>query len=170
MRKLGKGLKINDNKGYTIAVLLALIFVSSILIGYYFISSQPPEGYTAIYVLDDPQKKAIDYPELLVVNQNNTVHVWVGVENHMGERQSVEVLQKVVKDTVPSFPVDAEIKSRTEATIESGATWETRATISINDPGNYMVIFELWTYNEKTAAFEFSYKYCVLPIEVVDQT
>ena len=168
MRKFGERLKINDDKGYTIPVLLALIFVSSIFVGYYLISRQPPEGYTAIYVLDDQQKKAIDYPELLVINENNTVNVWVGVENHMGERQSFEVLQKVIKDTVPSFPVDAEIKSRTETTIENGGTWETRATISINDPGSYMVIFELWTYNEKAAAFEFSNKYCVLKIDVVD--
>jgi len=169
MRKLGKSLKLNDNKGYTIAVFLALIFVSSILIGYYLISRQPPEGYTTIYLLDDQQKKAIDYPELLVINENNTFNVWVGVENHMGERQSFEVLQKVIKDTIPSFPVDAEIKSRTETTIENGETWENRATVSINEPGSYIVIFELWTYNEKTATFEFTYNYCVLKIEVVDQ-
>jgi uncharacterized membrane protein len=169
MRKLGKSLKLNDNKGYTIAVFLALIFVSSILIGYYLISRLPPEGYTAIYVLDDQQKKAIDYPELLVINENNTFNVWVGVENHMGGRQSFEVLQKVIKDTVPSFPVDAEIKSRAETTIENGETWETRATVSINELGRYMVIFELWTYNEQAAAFEFTYNYCVLNIEVVAQ-
>jgi uncharacterized membrane protein len=169
MRKLGKSLKLNDNKGYTIAVFLALIFVSSILIGYYLISRLPPEGYTTIYLLDDQQKKAIDYPELLVINENNTFNVWVGVENHMGGRQSFEVLQKVIKDTVPSFPVDTEIKSRAETTIENGETWETRATVSINELGRYMVIFELWTYNEQAAAFEFTYNYCVLNIEVVAQ-
>ncbi|HUT17188.1 MAG TPA: hypothetical protein VMW84_02690, partial [Acidobacteriota bacterium] len=91
MRKLGKSLKLNDNKGYTVAVVIALIFVSSLLIGYYLISRLPPEGYTTIYVLDYPQKKAIDYPELLVINENSTFNVWVVVENHMGKTQSFNV-------------------------------------------------------------------------------
>src|SRR4030043_841098 len=111
MRKLVDSLKLNDNKGYKIAIVLALIVVSSILIGYYLISRQPPEGYTTIYLLDDQQKKAIDYPELLVINENNTFNVWVGVENHMSERQSAEVLQKEIKGTIPSYPVDAAITS-----------------------------------------------------------
>lgn len=169
MRKLGKSLKLNDNKGYTIAVFLALIFVSSILIGYYLISRQPPEGYTTIYLLDDQQKKAIDYPELLVINENNTFNVWVGVENHMGERQSFKVLQKVIKGTIPSYPVDAAITSSYEETMENGEIWETPAEVSINETGSYSVIFELWIYDDNAGAFKFSYNYCVLPIEVVDQ-
>ena len=98
-RKLGIPGSI-ENKGYTIAVTFTLIFVSSLLIGYYYVSTLPPEGYTTIYMLDQ-QKKAIDYPELLVLNENNTFNVWVGVENHMGKRQSFEVLQKVIKGAIP---------------------------------------------------------------------
>ena len=169
MRKLGKSLKLNDNKGYTAAVALALIFVSSLLIGYYLISRLPPEGYTTIYVLDYPQKKAIDYPELLVINENRTFNVWVVVENHMGTKQSCEVLQKVIADMIPSFPVEANAENSYEQTIENGETWETLATVSINEPGSYSVIFELWIY-DKTGALEFSYNYCVLNIEVVEQT
>ena len=77
MRKLGRSLKLNDDKGYKIAIVLALIVVSSLLIGYYLISRLPPEGYTTIYILDYQQKKAIDYPELLVIHENNTFNVWV---------------------------------------------------------------------------------------------
>ena len=167
-RNLAKSLRLNGNKGYTIAVALALIFVSSLLIGYYLISRLPPEGYTTIYMLDS-QKKAIDYPELLVINENNTFNVWVVVENHMGTRQSCEVLQKVINGQTSSFPVEADVESRYARAIENGETWETLATVSINEPGNYSVIFELWTYNDKAEALQFSYNYCVLNIEVVDQ-
>ena len=170
MRKLGKSLKLNDNKGYTVAVALALIVVSSLLMGYYLISRLPPEGYTTIYVLDYQQKKAIDYPELLVINENNTFSVWVGVENHMGIRQSFEVLQKMITDTIPSFPVDADVNSKYTRAIENGETWETSATVSINEPGSYSVIFELWIYDAEAGALEFSYNYCVLKLEVVDQS
>jgi len=168
MRKLGRSLKLNDNKGYTIAVALALIVVSSLLIGYYLISRLPPEGYTTIYVLDS-QKKAIDYPELLVINENNTINVWVVVENHMDTRQSCEVLQKVVSDPI-SFPVEADVQSRYAKTIENGETWEALATVSINEPGSYSVVFELWIYDDDAGAFQFSHNYCVSKLEVIGQT
>jgi uncharacterized membrane protein len=170
MRKLGKSLRLNDDKGTTIAVALALIIVSSILIGYYLVSRLPPEGYTTIYMLDS-HKKAIDYPELLVINgneKNNTFNVWIVVENHMSTRQSCEVLQKVINAPISSFPVEADVKSSYAKTIDNGETWETLATVTINEPGSYSVIFELWIYDE-TGAPKFSYNYCVLPIEVVDQ-
>jgi uncharacterized membrane protein len=171
-RNLGKSLRLIDNKGYTIAVALVLIFVSSLFIGYYLISRLPPEGYTTIYMLNYPQKKAADYPELLVINgneKNNTFNVWIVVENHMGTRQSYEVLQKVIADKIPSFPVEANAENSYAQTIENGETWETLATVSINEPGSYSVIYELWIYDE-TGELEFSHNYCVLNIEVVDQT
>jgi uncharacterized membrane protein len=170
MRKLGGSLKLNDNKGYTIAIALMVIVVSSLLIGYYLISRLPPEGYSTIYILDYQQKKAMDYPELLVINQNNTFKVWVGVENHMGNKRSFEVLQKVIKGTIPSFPVDAEITGSYEKTIKNGDTWETPAQVSINETGSCMVIFELWINDDNAGAFQFSNNYCVLNLEVIDQT
>jgi uncharacterized membrane protein len=170
MRKLGRSLQLNDDKGYTIAVVFALIVVSSILVGYYLVSRLPPEGYTTIYMLDS-QKKAVDYSEFLVINgneKNNTFNVWIAVENHMNERQSCVVMQKVIKGTIFSFPVEADANSNYTKTIENGETWETLATVSKNEPGSYSVIFELWIYDE-TGALKFSYNYCVLNIEVVDQ-
>jgi uncharacterized membrane protein len=169
MRKLGMSLKLNDNKGYTIAIVFMIIFVSSLLGGYYLISRLPPEGYSTIYILDS-QKKAIDYPELLILNQNNTFNVWVGVVNHNGNKQSFEVLQKVVKGTVSSFPVDAEIVGSYEKTMENGETWETPVEVSLNETGSYMVIFELWIYDNNAGAFQFSYDYSVLKVDVIGQT
>jgi len=167
-RKLWKIPSLINNKGYTIVVAFALIFVSSLLVAYYFVSSLPPEGYTTIYTLDYQQKKAIDYPELLVVNENSTFNVWVVVENRMATRQSCEVLQKVIGDMIPSFPVEADVESSYAQTVENGGAWETLATVSINEPGSYSVIFELWIYDE-TGALEFSHNYCVLKVEVVEQ-
>jgi uncharacterized membrane protein len=167
-RKLDKTPSLINNKGHKVAVAFALIVVSSLLLGYYIISVLPtPEGYSTIYMLDYPQKNAIDYPELLVVNENNTFNVWIVVENHMSTRQSCEVLQKVIADMIPSFPVETDVESSYAQTIENGEAWETLAEVSINEPGSYSVIFELWIYDE-TGALEFSHDYCVLNIEVVD--
>jgi uncharacterized membrane protein len=168
-KKLGKFPSLINNKGHRIAVAFSLIFVSSLLIGYYFVASLPPEGYTTIYVVDYQHKKAIDYPQLLVVNENTTFNVWVVVENHMATKQSCEVLQKVIGDMIPSFPVNATVESSYAQTLESGESRETLATVSINEPGSYSVIFELWIYNEN-GALEFSHNYCVLKVDVVGQT
>jgi len=164
-KKLGKNLRLN-NKGYKIAVAIVLICVFSLLIGYYFVSRLPPEGYTTIDVLNYQQKKAVDYPELLVINQNNTFNVWVEVKNHMGAQQSCQVLQKVVSDTIPSFPVETNYTR----TLENGELWEIPASVSINEPGSYSAIFELWIYDDQAGAFKFSHNFCVLPIDVVNQT
>lgn len=159
-----------DDKGHRIAVTIAVIFVSSILLGYYFVSRLPPEGYNTIYLLDYQHKKAIAYPERVVANaKNNTVNVWVVVENHMGTSQSYQVLQKVVSDSILSFPVEADAEKSYSKTLENGEKWETLATVSLNEAGSYSVVFELWIYNAEAKAFRFSYNYCVLNIDVIPQ-
>ena len=87
----------------------------------------------------------------------------------MGTQQSFKVLQKVISDTIPSFPVEINVAKSYAQTIENGKTWQTLATVTIIKPGSYYVIFELW-YHDETGELDFSHNYCVLPIEVVDQT
>jgi len=169
-KRMVKNLRLN-NKGYKIAVAVVLIFVFSLLVGYYFyVHRLSPEGYTTIYVLNYQEKKAVNYPELVVINENNTFNVWVEVENHMGAQQSCEVLQKVVNGMVPSFPVEANAEKNYTQTVDNGKTWEIPATVTIKEPGSYSVIFELWIYDANAEAFKFSYNFCVLPIEVVNHT
>jgi uncharacterized membrane protein len=159
---------LNNNKGYAISLALALILVSSLLLGYYLLSRQPPEGYTTIDLLDS-QKKAMDYPELLVVNRNNTFNVWVEVENHMGKSEQCEVLLKATDEPLSQLPVEVNAVSNYTKTLENNQLWETLVPVSINAPGNYSVIFELWIYNQNAGTFQFTYNYCVLKVEVVDR-
>jgi len=168
IKKLGNILKMDNNNGYAVSVLIALILVSILVASYYVLLRPPQKGYMTIYLLDS-QKKALNYPELLVINQNNTFKVWVEVENHMGKSQYSEVLLKVTNDTVPIFPFKADANATYVRTLENGETWETLSTIAINKPGNYSVIFELWIYDEKVGELQFSGNVCVLNIEVVDQ-
>ena len=158
-----------NNKGHKIVIALALTIVSSLFIGYYLYSgSLDPEGYSTIYILDYPHKKAIDYPELLVLNENSTFNVWIVIENRMGGTESFEILQKVIGDVIPSFPVETDIENSYAQTIENGESWETLATVLIDEIGSYSVIFELWIYNDESA-LEISYNFCVLNLEVVEQ-
>lgn len=167
IKKRLSSLNLDNKNGYTVAVLIALIFVSSVLAGYYLFLRPPQKGFTTIYLFDS-EGTALNYPELLIINQNNTFNVWVAVENHMGKSQHSEILLKVTNDTIPLFPVNAEASSRYEKTVENEEKWETLSTITIDEIGSYSVVFELWIYDEEMSELQFSGNACVLNIEVVN--
>ena len=166
IKKLVRSLNSDNNNGYTVAVLIALILVSILVASYYVLLKPTQKGYMTIYLLD-AQRKAINYPELLVINQNSTFNVWVEVENHMGNSTRSEVLLKLASGTIQRMPIEADAKATYARTVENEETWETTSTISINEPGSYSVIFELWTYDETISANQFSGNYAVLNVEVV---
>lgn len=168
IKKLVRSLSLDNKNGYTVSVLIALILVSILVASYYVLLKPPQKGYMTIYLLDS-QGRALDYPELLVINQNSTFDVLVKVENHMGKSQYSEVLLKVTNDTVPLFPFKGDASATYTRTLENGKTWEISPTISIGKPGNYSVIFELWVYDEKVEEVQFSGNVCVLNVKVVDQ-
>lgn len=156
--------KIDGNKGYVISIGFTLVLVSSLVLGYYLVTHlSEPEGYTTIYLLDSSQKKAIDYPELLVINSNSTFKVWVEVENHMGKTIQGEVRLKITDEPISDFPVNVtSIANYSIPNLGNDQNWEKETTVTINKSGNYSVVFELWISGE------FSNNYCVLNVEAVD--
>ena len=42
------------------------------------------------------------------------------------------------------------------------ATWQTQSTITLNQPGSYAVVYELWHYNYATSAYEFTSDYAII--------
>ena len=165
---MNERLKLSNDKSYIVSIGLVLILVSSLVIGYYLITrGLQPEGYTTIYLLD-PQKKAIDYPELLVTDYNDTLNVWVEVENHMGKALQFDVRLKVISGTISALPVEIDPTNSYVKTLEKDESWEIMAKTTINKPGNYSVAYELWISNQGAEEFEFTHNYCVLNIEVID--
>ena len=61
------------------------------------------EPYNTIYLLD-ANKKAVDYPEVLVANQNSTFNVYVDVENHMGTSAKLSSSGKNRRESSTNFP------------------------------------------------------------------
>jgi uncharacterized membrane protein len=119
-----------------------------------------------VYLLDT-QKKAANYPELLVNGENSTFSVYVEVENYRNTTQDCQVQVKVTSEVNPSFPVPVNATQTFSGTVQNGEAWENLATLSLNQAGKYMVVFELWTSNEG-GVFEFSGNFCVLNVQVVD--
>jgi uncharacterized membrane protein len=166
VKKIGRKIGLNDEKGYAVAIFLALIIVSATVIGYYVVLKPQPEGYNTIYLLDS-QKKAIDYTEILVANQNSTFNVWVSVENHMGgkDNQTYQVLVKITPN-LSGFPVDAQPIKTYDISLRDGDSWQNSASITENQVGSYSVVFELWQYKDGT--LEFTHNSCVLNIQVIN--
>jgi uncharacterized membrane protein len=167
LKNCARNLNLDNNKGYVVAVLIALAFVSILLAAYYPVFKPPEKWFTTISLLDS-QKQAVDYPELLVINQNNTCNVFVEVENHMNESQSCTVLVKVTNEMIHKLPFAADANATYTKLLEKGESWEIPSTITIDKPGNYSVIFELWLYDKDAEEIKFSENACVLNVEVVN--
>ena len=168
VKNIGRKIGLNDEKGYAVAIFLALVIVSALVAAYYLEFRPQPEPYNTIYLLDS-QKKAVDYPVSLVANQNNTFNVWVGVVNNMGGsgNQTYQVLVKITPNLL-DFPVDAQPTQTYDVSLANAATWQTQSTITENQVGNYSVVFELWHYNSDSRAYEFTNDEAVLNIQVIN--
>jgi uncharacterized membrane protein len=164
---IGRKIGLNDEAGYAVAIFLALLIVSVTVIGYYAFLAPPTESYNTIYLLD-ANKKAADYPEVLVSNQNSTFNVYVNVENHMAKSASYTVQVKIVVNLPSNFPIDAQPAQvyETGSLSNNGKPWQTLATITENTVGNYSVVFELWQHKDD-GSLEFTNDYCNLNLQVV---
>ena len=169
MKKTGSTFDWNSNKDtYTIAVTIALVLASVLFITYYIMLRPIPENYTTIYLLDS-NRTAADYPDFVVANVNSTFNVYVGVENHLNDTlNNFQVQVKVANGTNPTFPLDANATQSFTGTLQKDATWENPVTISLNQPGNYLIAFELWIPKEGT--LKFSGNFCVLNVQVAAET
>jgi uncharacterized membrane protein len=132
----------NSGNAYAVSVVIALLLASVLLATYYVALRPQSEGYMTIYLLDS-QKKGVDYPNSLVANVNSTFSVYVYVENHMGRMiNGTQVLVKVTSDSNPTFPLTVNATQTLTGAVKDGETGETAATVTLNQPGNYLVAFE----------------------------
>ncbi len=122
-------------------------------------------GYTTIYVLDN-NRKAVDYPESAVAGVNSTFSVYVDVENHLGRNlNDTQVQVKITNSTTASFPANASVVQTFTGAIKDQTRLENTATISLNQPGDYLVYFEFWI-PDQNGALEYSGNSCVLNVQV----
>jgi hypothetical protein len=104
-------------------------------------------------------------PDYLVANVNSTFSVYVTVENHLGYTlANAQVQVKVTSDSNPSFPIGTNATETFTGTVKDGASWENMVTVSINKPGDYLVVFEVWTSNGD--AIQFSGDFTTLSVQV----
>jgi hypothetical protein len=164
-KRLGRKLGLNEEKGFAVAIFLALLIVSVVVLSYFVWFRPPAEPYNSIYLLDS-NKKAVDYPETLLANQDSTFNIYVDVVNHLGHGASYQVQVKITKN-LSTFPVDVPASQVLQINgLGDGKTSENTAIVTENVVGSYSVVFELWQQNS-AGTYEFTQNYCVLPIQIV---
>ena len=168
LKDFTRSINRDNNKYYLVSVSIAVIIVS-VFVGSYYVLLKPPEKkFTTIYLLDS-QEQAVDYPELLIINQNNTFSVFVIVENQLGDSKNCTVLLKVTSEMIHKLPLMADANATYTRTLENGGIWEIPSTITINQPGTYAAIFELWLYDKEGGELQFFGNACSLRVEVITQ-
>jgi uncharacterized membrane protein len=164
---IGRKIGLNDETGYAVAIFVALLIVSATVIGYYSFFAPPAESYNTIYLLDT-NKTAVDFPEVLVANQNSTFNVYVNVENHMAKSANYTIEMKIVKNLPAIFPIDIQPTQVYETgSLSNGKPWQTIANVTLNTIGSYSVVFELWQHKEDGSLL-FTQNLCVLKIQVIN--
>jgi uncharacterized membrane protein len=163
LKRIGDALNLGDDKGVVIAVAIALIIVAGVVAGYYVVFRPPPEKYTTIDVLDS-QGQAMDYIDVLIVNQTYIFNI--EVVNHMGQILPSEVQLKVTNEAIPLFPADIEAINTYAKTLADGEKWEIQAPVAVHETGSHSIVFELWIQKDG-GELEFSENAIVRNVDAV---
>ena len=155
----------DEEKTITVAVLSAILVLAGLLV-YVSLTPTRQEPFASLYLLDS-EKKAEKYPRLLVLGENNTFLLWVGVENFMGRIKYSSVLVKMDDGTGHANPSPLEPVYRFEKVLLNKETWEFPITITINQTGQHRIIFELWLFDELDNVFSYS-DWCNIRLDVIE--
>jgi hypothetical protein len=136
----------DEEKMILVAVLSALIIVAGLLV-YVSLTPAPQENFVSFYILNS-EKKAQNFPELLVLGKNNTYPFWVGVENFMNRIEYGVVQVKIANASQPE-----ETAFSFERILFNKEKWEIPLTMTFNKTGVYRITSELWLYDEMRAVF-----------------
>ena len=164
---IGRRIGLSDDRCVLAAVFIALIVVAVTVAVYYVWFGPKPEPYSSISLLD-AQQQAIDYPTVLVANQNSSFSVYVDVGNHQNVDRNYQVRLKITENLPVSMPngVPVEPVSTVDLAVPDGQTLQTQILVSENTVGVHSIVFELWMQDD-SGSYVFTQDFCVLNIEVV---
>jgi uncharacterized membrane protein len=148
------------------AIVTALIIICNVITVAVIIYAPRSPGHHEMYLLGT-QSQAVNGPQILVINQNNTFSKQIVVVNNNPKPCDYQVQVKIVRDTF-SFPINAPAYKTYEFSLDPKQSWSDQVPISINEKGNHSIVFEL--YAEKDGDYKFTKNYLVIHVEVVTST
>ena len=152
----------SEEKTIILTILVALVIMGAFLVYMVFFMPAQKEPFTSLYLLDS-EKQLENLPETVVLGENSTFSLWVGVENR--NDTTIEYSVQVSLDDGNS---SAELIGCFNRTLANGETQEFPVTIGIDQPGSNTVIFELWFFNETKNVWDQTGIWINLSIEAVE--
>ena len=134
-----------EEKTIIFTILVALVIMGILLVNLTVFTPKETEPFSAIYYLDS-KKQTSNIPKTVVLGENSTFSVWVGIENQNNKPMTYSVRVKLDDGTLMNSSLAETIESF-EVTLLDGKTKETPVTINIDQLGHNRINFELWYYN-----------------------
>jgi len=157
----------SEEKTIILTILVALVIMVAILVYMVFLTPAQKEPFTSIYLLDS-EKQLENIPETVVLGENSTFSVWVGVENRNDTTIEYSVQVSLDEGNSADESSSAELIGCFNRTLVNGEKWEFPVTISIDQLGSNKVIFELWFFDETENGWEQTGIWINLSIEVIE--
>jgi uncharacterized membrane protein len=132
----------SEEKMIILTILVAFVIMVAILVYMVFFMPAQKEPFTSLYLLDS-EKQLENIPETVVLGENSTFQLWVGVEN-----RNDTTIDYSVQVSLDEGNSSAELIECFNRTLVNGEKWEFPVTISIDQLGSNTVIFELLFFNE----------------------
>lgn len=134
------------DKVLTVALAVSIVFAAGALV-YVLTTPRVGERFTEFYILG-PDGKATGYPTNLTAGEQGRLIVGITNQEHAPVRYDARMIAQegtfVNASGNRTFQVDA---NRTLATwapsLEHNETWEENVTVSLQDPGQYRLLFHL---------------------------
>jgi uncharacterized membrane protein len=155
----------SEEQTIVVIIILALVVLGALLVNLIVFTPIATEPFSAIYYLDS-EKQTTNLPRTVILGENNTLSLWVGVENQNKSTIDYEVKIKIddrngqlnysFAETVESFAL----------TLEDGEIKEFPVNINVNKLGPNRIIFELWFFNGRPESY-YSGKWVDLSVEAI---
>ena len=125
------------------------------------------EPFSELAVLGSEMKIGY-YPKEVAVDEAFNLYLYVG--NHEGKVMHYAVMVKLGNKTTPvssEEPTPVPVLSKYEAVLLHGGNCTKPITLSVEEPRvNYLLVFELWAYDEAVHDFEYQGRWCQLWLNV----
>jgi uncharacterized membrane protein len=155
----------SEEKTIIVTVIVALVIIGALLVNL-VLTPALTEKFSTIYYLDS-EKQTENLPKTVVLDENSTFSLWVGVENHNGTTIDYSVLVKYDDGKSPVDPSPVEATESFEKTLADGETWEFPVTVTIDQLGSNRVMFELWYLNGTSLKTEYTGNWVNISVEAV---
>jgi uncharacterized membrane protein len=173
-KKIKKTSKLTQSSSYTneektvIATIVIALVIMSALVVQLVLTPAVPENCSAIYYLDS-NKQTDNLPNTVILGENSTISMWVGVENQNGTTLDYLVEIKIDDGNGALNQSSADVvQTFTQKEVDDEDLWEFKVDIEIEQLGTNRIIFELSARETDATDYEYTGNWVNLSVEALE--